>query len=110
MRAFAATAASLAALVLPAVAQYQIWDVVRIMSSRYMLLLITCCQYTTTWDRKSLFTYTNLGPNPVNFGGVGAIGQADIVINDNQGYQSIWGHGGSLSAFIPAAFLLSDGC
>ena len=58
---------------------------------------LICVQYTTTWDRKSLFTYTNLGPNPINFGKPGATGQADIVVNDNQGYQAIWGHGGALS-------------
>lgn len=61
-----------------------------------------CVQYTTTWDRKSLFAYTNLGSNPVNFGKPGATGQADIVINDNTGYQSIWGHGGALSMSVNA--------
>ncbi|KAJ3555934.1 hypothetical protein NM688_g2300 [Phlebia brevispora] len=78
MRLFT-VAASFAAFVLPSFAQ-QIWDV-----------------YTTTWDRQKLFTYDNLGPNPINFVTPGAIGQADIVINDNQGYQSIWGHGGALT-------------
>ena len=54
-------------------------------------------QYQTTWDRAQLFTYTNLGSNPINFGSPGPIGQADIVIDDTAGFQSVWGHGGSLS-------------
>lgn len=57
-------------------------------------------QYQTTWDRDQLFTYTNLGSNPINFVTPGPIGQADIVINDNAGYQSIWGHGGALSESV----------
>lgn len=54
-------------------------------------------QYQTTWDRAQLFTYTNLGSSPINFGTPGAIGQADIVVDDTAGFQSVWGHGGSLS-------------
>ncbi|KAI9058259.1 glycoside hydrolase family 30 protein [Trametes sanguinea] len=53
--------------------------------------------WTTTWDRSSLFTYTNLSPNPINFKSPGAIGSADIVINDAQTYQSVWGFGASLT-------------
>lgn len=54
-------------------------------------------QYTTTWDRSSLFTYQNLGSSPINFVTPGAIGTADIVVNDAQVYQTMFGHGGSLS-------------
>jgi hypothetical protein len=38
-------------------------------------------QYETTWDRKSLFTYTNLGTAPINFVAKGEIGDANIVVN-----------------------------
>lgn len=55
-------------------------------------------QYSTTWDRSKLFTYDNLGSNPINFVNPGAIGDADIVVNDAQTFQSIWGHGAALSA------------
>ncbi|KAI0081546.1 glycoside hydrolase [Panus rudis PR-1116 ss-1] len=68
-----------ASLTVPAAAQ-QIWDV-----------------WSTTWDRSKLFTYTNLGPNPINFVSPGPIASADIVINDAQTYQSVWGFGGSLT-------------
>ena len=54
-------------------------------------------QYSTVWDRSKLFTYTNLGSNPINFGAKGAIGQADIVVDDTTGYQRMFGHGGGLS-------------
>ncbi|KAI5121488.1 hypothetical protein M0805_003943 [Coniferiporia weirii] len=53
--------------------------------------------WTTTWDRSSLFTYTNLSPNPINFVSPGAIGSADIVVDDSQTYQSVWGFGASLT-------------
>ncbi|PIL22448.1 hypothetical protein GSI_15136 [Ganoderma sinense ZZ0214-1] len=53
--------------------------------------------WTTTWDRSSLFTYTNLSPNPINFVSPGAIGDADIVITDTSTYQSVWGFGASLT-------------
>ena len=49
------------------------------------------------WDRSQLFTYTNLGSNPINFVTPGAIGQADIVVNDAEVYQTIVGHGATLS-------------
>ena len=54
-------------------------------------------QWTTTWDRSSLLTYKNLGPNPINFVSPGTTGSADIVVDDSSTFQSIWGVGGSLS-------------
>ncbi|KAI0648146.1 glycoside hydrolase [Trametes meyenii] len=71
--------ASTLALAAPALAQ-QIWDI-----------------WSTTWDRSSLFTYNNLSPNPITFNSPGAIGAADIVINDGQTFQSVWGYGASLT-------------
>ncbi|KAI0769030.1 glycoside hydrolase [Trametes elegans] len=53
--------------------------------------------WSTTWDRSSLFTYTNLSPNPITFQSPGAIGAADIVVSDSQTYQSVWGFGASLT-------------
>ncbi|KAH8115004.1 glycoside hydrolase [Phellopilus nigrolimitatus] len=53
--------------------------------------------WATTWDRGSLFTYTNLSPNPINFVSPGAIGSADIVVNDQSTYQTVWGFGASLT-------------
>ncbi|KAH8104653.1 glycoside hydrolase [Cristinia sonorae] len=53
--------------------------------------------YSTTWDRSSLFTYTNLGSKPINFGSPGAAASADIVINDGQQFQPVYGFGGSLT-------------
>ncbi|EIM84383.1 glycoside hydrolase [Stereum hirsutum FP-91666 SS1] len=63
-----------------AIAQtYQIWDV-----------------WQTTWDRTNL--YTNISPSsPINFGSPGAIGSADIEVDDTQTFQSVWGFGGSLT-------------
>ncbi|KAI0699329.1 glycoside hydrolase [Cerioporus squamosus] len=46
---------------------------------------------------RSCFTYTNLSPNPINFGSPGAIGQADIVVTDTSTFQSVWGFGASLT-------------
>ncbi|KAI0632331.1 glycoside hydrolase [Trametes polyzona] len=53
--------------------------------------------WSTTWDRSQLLTYTNLYPNPVQFKTPGAIGAADIVINDAKTYQTVWGFGASLT-------------
>lgn len=53
--------------------------------------------YSTTWNRGTLFTYQNLSPNPINFVTPGAIGSADIVVDDSSTYQSIWGFGASLT-------------
>ncbi|KAF9485722.1 glycoside hydrolase [Pholiota conissans] len=52
--------------------------------------------WQTTWDRSKLFT--SLAPSsPINFVTPGAIGSADIVINDGTVFQSIAGFGGSLT-------------
>ncbi|KAI0821952.1 glycoside hydrolase [Trametes gibbosa] len=53
--------------------------------------------WTTTWDRAQAFAYTNLSPNPINFGSPGAIGQADITINDETLAQSMVGFGATLT-------------
>ncbi|KAH9922871.1 glycoside hydrolase [Epithele typhae] len=79
MRVPVAPLASVFALIAPIAAQ-QIYDI-----------------WATTWDRGSLFTYTNLSPNPINFASPGAIGDADIVITDTSTYQSVWGFGASLT-------------
>ncbi|KAI0789818.1 glycoside hydrolase [Abortiporus biennis] len=78
MRLFA-TISTLTIISWPIAAQ-QIWDV-----------------WSTTWDQSKLFTYTNLGPNPINFGTPGAIGQADIIVNDGSQFQPTYGFGGSLT-------------
>ncbi|CAL1712943.1 unnamed protein product [Somion occarium] len=62
------------------IAGQQIWDI-----------------WSTTWDRSKLFTYTNLGPNPINFVSPGPIASADIVINDGTQFQPVYGFGGSLT-------------
>ncbi|KDQ52426.1 glycoside hydrolase family 30 protein [Jaapia argillacea MUCL 33604] len=65
-------------VVRPVVSQ-QIWDI-----------------WQTTWDRDMLFTYFQ--PSPViNFTSPSTIGEADIVVNDTQVYQSVLGFGGSLT-------------
>lgn len=38
---------------------------------------------------------------PINFGSPSVIGSADIVVDDTQTYQSVWGYGGSLSEHPP---------
>lgn len=87
----------------PALGQ-QIYDIVSTASIRYRVQVglfaefSLSAQWSTTWDRSQLFTYTNLSPNPINFGSPGAIGQADIVVTDTSTYQSVWGFGASLSA------------
>lgn len=54
-------------------------------------------QWSTTWDRDDLFTYTNLSPNPIDFVSPGADGQADIVVTDGTVYQDMIGFGATLS-------------
>ncbi|EEB89682.1 hypothetical protein MPER_12194 [Moniliophthora perniciosa FA553] len=61
------------------IAGQQIWDI-----------------WQTTWDRSKLFTSTPANP-PINFGTPSSIGQADIVVNDNQVLQNIYGFGSSLT-------------
>lgn len=52
--------------------------------------------YTTTWDRKSQFKYTNLGDSPVNFVNANPR-SANIVISESDIFQNIDGFGGSLT-------------
>jgi hypothetical protein len=85
---------------LKAVASQQISDIVcRII---YHLLAVAYAhrfaQWQTTWDRKMLFTYFQPTPDPINFVSPGAIGSADIVVDDSSVYQTILGFGASLSA------------
>ncbi|KAF9074611.1 glucan endo-1,6-beta-glucosidase [Rhodocollybia butyracea] len=52
--------------------------------------------WQTTWDRSGLFT--SLAPStPINFVSPGAIGMADIVVDDSEVFQTIYGFGGSLT-------------
>ncbi|KAI0052461.1 glycoside hydrolase family 30 protein [Auriscalpium vulgare] len=63
----------------PVLSQYQIWDI-----------------WQTVWDRSKL--YTSLKPSePVNFGSPGAIGAANIDVDDTATFQSVWGLGGGLT-------------
>ncbi|KAF9235914.1 glycoside hydrolase family 30 protein [Melanogaster broomeanus] len=73
---------------LTAVASQQIWDI-----------------WQTTWDREKLFTYFQPTPDPLNFVSPGAIGSADIVIDDSSVYQTIYGFGASLDGFLPASVI-----
>ena len=50
------------------------------------------------WDRTSLLSSVG-SANPVNFTTPGGAKSADIVVHDTQVYQSIYGFGGSLSAY-----------
>ncbi|KAL1740014.1 glycoside hydrolase family 30 protein [Schizophyllum fasciatum] len=52
--------------------------------------------WQTKWDRAALFSPVG-SSNPVNFTAPGGIKSADIVVHDNQVYQSIYGFGGSLT-------------
>lgn len=54
-------------------------------------------QWSTTWQRDDLFTYTNLSPNPINFVSPGSTGTSDIVITDSTVYQQMVGFGSALS-------------
>ncbi|KZV70556.1 glycoside hydrolase family 30 protein [Peniophora sp. CONT] len=60
-------------------AQYQIWDI-----------------WQTTWDRSPAYGRISVS-NPINFTSPSVIGNADIVVDDTQTYQSVWGYGGSLT-------------
>ncbi|TFK57590.1 glycoside hydrolase family 30 protein [Heliocybe sulcata] len=52
--------------------------------------------FTTTWDRSSLFTYST--PSPViDFVTPGTAASADIVVNDKQVYQTVYGFGATLT-------------
>lgn len=73
----------------------QIWDVVRIYRTVHMTRgSHDREQWQTTWDKTSLLKYTNLGSSPINFVTPTVIGQADIVVDDDQEYQPIYGFGG----------------
>ncbi|KZP07267.1 glycoside hydrolase family 30 protein [Athelia psychrophila] len=61
--------------------------------------------WQTTWDQQHLFS--DISPTtPINFVTPGAIGQADIVVNDAQVYQTMAGFGSSLTD--SAALVLSE--
>ncbi|KAG9045999.1 hypothetical protein FS837_005291 [Tulasnella sp. UAMH 9824] len=62
--------------------------------------------FTTTWDRSSLFTYTNLSPNPINFQSGIAAGDAVIAISPDTVYQTMDGFGATLTD--SSAKLMSD--
>lgn len=61
-------------------------------------------QWQTTWDRQQLFTRQTANL-PINFGAPGPTGQADIVVDDTQVFQSIDGFGATLSEQIDSLFL-----
>ncbi|KIJ64292.1 glycoside hydrolase family 30 protein [Hydnomerulius pinastri MD-312] len=65
---------------LQAVASQQIYDI-----------------WQTTWDRDMLLTYFQPNPDPINFVTPGAIGSADIVVDDSSVYQTIYGFGATLT-------------
>ncbi|KAL0952777.1 hypothetical protein HGRIS_007001 [Hohenbuehelia grisea] len=66
-------------LTLHCAASQQIWDI-----------------WQTTWDRSKLLT--SLKPSqPINFHTPNVVGSADIVVDDTQTFQSVWGFGGSLT-------------
>lgn len=54
-------------------------------------------KYTTLKDKSQLFAYQNLASSPVNFITPGAKGDADIVVDDGQVFQTIVGYGASIS-------------
>ncbi|KAH7922519.1 glycoside hydrolase family 30 protein [Leucogyrophana mollusca] len=53
--------------------------------------------WATTWDRSDLFTYFQPTPDPIDFVTPGAIGSADIVIDDSSVYQTVYGFGATLT-------------
>ncbi|KAH9947622.1 glycoside hydrolase superfamily [Amylocystis lapponica] len=53
--------------------------------------------WETSWDRTSQLKYTDLGNSPINFVSPGAIGDADIVINDGTVLQQMIGFGSTLT-------------
>ncbi|KAF5392009.1 hypothetical protein D9757_003254 [Collybiopsis confluens] len=79
---------SLLLFALQPAASQQIWDI-----------------WQTTWDRSGLFT--SLAPStPINFASPGAIGSADISVDDTQVFQNMFGFGGTLTD--SAALLLNN--
>jgi hypothetical protein len=61
--------------------------------------------YATKWDKTQLFS--SLKPSPINFDTPGAIGDADITIDDSTKYQEMAGFGGTLSPFFALHYPLS---
>lgn len=58
-------------------------------------------QWQTTWDRSKLMTRQPVNDQlPINFHSPGPIGQASIVIEDDQTFQNMDGFGASLSIFF----------
>ncbi|EPQ55645.1 glycoside hydrolase [Gloeophyllum trabeum ATCC 11539] len=84
-----ATALFAGTLLASKVASQEIWDI-----------------WQTTWDRSKLFTYFQPPNPPIEFTSPGTIGAADIVVDDTQVYQTIWGFGASLTD--SSALLLSN--
>ncbi|KAG1740170.1 glycoside hydrolase family 30 protein [Suillus paluster] len=52
--------------------------------------------WQTTWDREMLLSYSQ-PTEPINFVTPGAIGSADIVVDDSSVYQTVYGFGASLT-------------
>ncbi|KAI0734076.1 hypothetical protein C8Q72DRAFT_513252 [Fomitopsis betulina] len=75
------------AVVLP-VASQQIYDI-----------------WSTTWQRDNLFTYKNLGSDPISFVTPGSTGTSDIRVDDTAYYQDIIGFGAALSMKTAASLL-----
>ncbi|KAI9568162.1 glycoside hydrolase family 30 protein [Boletus coccyginus] len=65
------------------------------------LTTVACQQiydiWQTTWDRQKLFSYFQPTPDPIKFVTPGAIGSANIVIDDSAVHQTIYGFGASLT-------------
>lgn len=83
------------------VASQQIWDIVSrvVYPIANILPYNVSIQWQTTWDRSGLFT--SLAPStPINFVSPGAIGSADIVVDDSSVFQTVYGFGGSLSDYF----------
>lgn len=75
--------------------------VVKIVLSRYPDAFDRT-QWQTTWDRSKLLTRTS---DPlINFVTKGAIGDADIVVNDGAVYQQMDGFGATLSTYTSASW------
>jgi hypothetical protein len=92
------------------VVSQQIWDIVRLLVSfqGHIVVAYIYVQWQTTWDRQKLFTrQPTTSGLPINFGTPGAIGSADIVVDDTQIFQSMDGFGATLSEQTVSSFLSS---
>ncbi|KAN0080276.1 glycoside hydrolase family 30 protein [Tylopilus felleus] len=56
-----------------------------------------CDIWQTTWDKQKLFSYFQPTPDPIDFVTPGPIGSVDIVVDDSNVYQTIYGFGASLT-------------